>query len=162
MAKIQKFPLAVESSTTIQKQRRKKKKQLHSLRWRPPIFWVPFQSGRERLIRGRCLSRIQEFPNRSHRRIGRLIPRLAFSIFPEDTRVECFLEACQIKWPAERRRWRIFLKKTYQQRQKTRAWIMKGSKRQTSRFNADRDGKDQPKQTAHLVISFHGSSLPKQ
>jgi len=110
MAKIQKFPLAVESSTTIQKQRRKKKKQLHSLRWRPPIFWVPFQNGKGRLIRGRCLSRIQEFPNRSHRRKEQLIPRLVFSIFREDTRVECFLEACQIKRPAERRRWRRSLK----------------------------------------------------
>ena len=53
-------------------------------------------------------------------------------------------------------------KMPYQQRQKTRAWIMKGSKRQTARFNADIDGKDQPYQTAHLVISSHALSSPKQ
>ena len=34
---------------------------------------------------------------------------------------------------------------------------MKGSERQTARFNTDIDGKDQPYQTAHLVVSFHGS-----
>ena len=38
MAKIQKFPLAVESSTTVQTQRKKIRKQSRSLRWRPSIF----------------------------------------------------------------------------------------------------------------------------